>query len=614
VGQSVDLYGDNDSILQINGTTTINRGNFGIGTTTPSEALSVVGNIFSTGYANLSGPIYVGDGTASDQSLLVVNVDPVKYSSGQPNWYWSEDFGGSGAGGFAFDVPANTGYLGVMGNHDSGLFAIGDDVDGKSELVLVVGDADSYDNSAAWISTAWGASSGNILYQAYKPSGGSGLLTQSVATSGARTFYTNDGNNEYEAFSFDLDSVHIVNDVTMDNDLLVIGNSTTTGKLSGGWGSQFGTSTQYWKIEELDLTGSAIGDLGKYAMLAGYSDGTFSNVGAINDALVLYDGSDDDEIPLTFVANDSSYIGRIYYNGTAFIFDDVVTSSANLTVTGNLQVNGKITATGGVDPPYVSYTNESCDTIKQMYQDDEVKDNVMQFWNIDNRRFEYYLADKDVCYPLSQEGAPLESLPAEILDPSIASSTINLSGGFWQMDGETGYIKPITSLDLLDSDLLNVRSITSASGNWSIGEDGQIVVKSLRAESAEIEDLTIGTGVTIKDSDTGEYQCLYVASGSVETKAGPCQEAVDTSTSSDQSSTRGEGSRQEGDTSTTTPEVTDPDPADPDPVEATSTDLVLPDPVVPDEPESDPVIPEEPEPVAPSDPDPAPVPDSEMSE
>jgi hypothetical protein len=107
------------------------------------------------------------------------------------------------------------------------------------------------------------------------------------------------------------------------------------------------------------------------------------------------------------------------------------------------------------------------------------------------------------------------------LSSQVSQGTL-ASNELWRLDEVTGQIKTDYSLDLNNFDLLNVRAITSASGAWKIGESGSLVVKSVRAERGEFDEMIVNNGVTVKDSDTGEYQCLYVASGSVKTKPGPC--------------------------------------------------------------------------------------------
>ena len=78
--------------------------------------------------------------------------------------------------------------------------------------------------------------------------------------------------------------------------------------------------------------------------------------------------------------------------------------------------------------------------------------------------------------------------------------------------------KQQTEIDELKARL----EIVSASGNWSINEAGGLVVKDIKADTATFNQATITTGVTVRDDDTGEYQCLSVANGAVEVRPGQC--------------------------------------------------------------------------------------------
>lgn len=60
------------------------------------------------------------------------------------------------------------------------------------------------------------------------------------------------------------------------------GNLTTTGTITGGVNSQFGTATQYWNLEFLDL-----GAYGQYPMWIGYSDGALGNYGGFKNILCV---------------------------------------------------------------------------------------------------------------------------------------------------------------------------------------------------------------------------------------------------------------------------------------------------------------------------------------
>jgi len=103
-----------------------------------------------------------------------------------------------------------------------------------------------------------------------------------------------------------------------------------------------GTSTRYWQMETLDL-----GGLGKYPMLAAYSDGFLGNAGAIANSLIIYDKSGDDSMELSFSADDLSSIGQLVYDATLdmFTIQELNGAEAHLVLTGDLAVDGTGTST-----------------------------------------------------------------------------------------------------------------------------------------------------------------------------------------------------------------------------------------------------------------------------
>jgi len=71
--------------------------------------------------------------------------------------------------------------------------------------------------------------------------------------------------------------------------------------------------------------------------------------------------------------------------------------------TSKLHVIGKGTFTGGVDPPYISYSKESHESIRQYAEDVEEHEEVMQFWNGEAHRMEIYVISEDAFYTLTGE-------------------------------------------------------------------------------------------------------------------------------------------------------------------------------------------------------------------
>lgn len=75
--------------------------------------------------------------------------------------------------------------------------------------------------------------------------------------------------------------------------------------------------------------------------------------------------------------------------------------TSNAFVDGTLTVSGKVNAGGGVDPPYVSFSAETQDTIKQFAKEVNDHEEVMFFWNVDSKRFEVYHIAENVFYTLT---------------------------------------------------------------------------------------------------------------------------------------------------------------------------------------------------------------------
>jgi hypothetical protein len=70
---------------------------------------------------------------------------------------------------------------------------------------------------------------------------------------------------------------------------------------------------------------------------------------------------------------------------------------------------------------------------------------------------------------------------------------------------------PIRDFDMSSYSIINVRSIASLSGKWSIGEDGTLVAVKVKTKYLELQ-----------DEDTGETYCVKVKSGQLLHTAGEC--------------------------------------------------------------------------------------------
>ena len=71
--------------------------------------------------------------------------------------------------------------------------------------------------------------------------------------------------------------------------------------------------------------------------------------------------------------------------------------------TSKLHVIGKGTFTGGIDPPYISFSEESHESIRRYAKDVEEHEKVMQFWNGEAHRMEVYVISEDKIYTITGE-------------------------------------------------------------------------------------------------------------------------------------------------------------------------------------------------------------------
>lgn len=74
--------------------------------------------------------------------------------------------------------------------------------------------------------------------------------------------------------------------------------------------------------------------------------------------------------------------------------------------TSELYVSGKGTFSGGVDPPYISFSEETHESIRAYAEEVDEHEKVMQFWNGEAHRMEVYVINEDAFYTLT--GEPIE--------------------------------------------------------------------------------------------------------------------------------------------------------------------------------------------------------------
>ena len=66
-------------------------------------------------------------------------------------------------------------------------------------------------------------------------------------------------------------------------------------------------------------------------------------------------------------------------------------------------VTGKTTIPGGIDPPYVSFSGETHESIREYAKNAEKKEETMLFWSAENHRLEIYVINEDKFYTIIGE-------------------------------------------------------------------------------------------------------------------------------------------------------------------------------------------------------------------
>ncbi len=110
----------------------------------------------------------------------------------------------------------------------------------------------------------------------------------------------------------------------------------------------------------------------------------------------------------------------------------------------------------------------------------------------------------------------------------LADTTVsgNLNVGFTQIkDGEITVLGKERELKL--QAMTGAGAVNAFDGKILLTPEGVVVAKQIKADKAEIKDLEVETGVTIKDKSTGEPYCVFVENGGIKTEEGACQAKSD---------------------------------------------------------------------------------------
>ena len=103
-----------------------------------------------------------------------------------------------------------------------------------------------------------------------------------------------------------------------------------------------------------------------------------------------------------------------------------------------------------------------------------------------------------------------------------------LDGG-WLIDMKSGKIKTSYILDMDNKDIINARNILSASGAWSIDENGKLIVQEIETGKLKVGSQEKPTGITLYDTVTGAPYCIKVTNGAMVSAAGACVSSIDSS-------------------------------------------------------------------------------------
>lgn len=172
--------------------------------------------------------------------------------------------------------------------------------------------------------------------------------------------------------------------------LFVTGDITTLGKVG------VGTTVPATKlaVNNAAVAGSAM-SINRDSSVTGYANVRFDTAGAAKFSI----GLDKDLTP----------------SADKLTFYDYGAAATVMTITGDnvgigtaspsskLHVIGKATITGGVDPPYISFSNESYESIRKYAKNVEEHEKVMLFWNAKTKRIEVYVIGDDAFYAIDGE-------------------------------------------------------------------------------------------------------------------------------------------------------------------------------------------------------------------
>lgn len=187
-------------------------------------------------------------------------------------------------------------------------------------------------------------------------------------------------------------------------------------------------------------------------------------------------------------ANGTAYIQQVGTGSFALKTNGantlVMDSGNDVSIPGDLDVTGKITGTGGVDPPYVLYDRETRTAIAQRVEREVVEgklDGMVMFYNGDTDQMELFLPSKGE-FRLMATNAILE-----IVDPVEPFPVVEE----YYLDNNTGEVRTRQRHKARNKHMLNDGYIVDAATGKFLREDtGEEVIKEIAVEIKTHEKIT----------------------------------------------------------------------------------------------------------------------------
>ncbi len=217
-----------------------------------------------------------------------------------------------------------------------------------------------------------------------------------------------DGGTEFFFWDSDVPGFFQISDDLFLDGVIQVGSGvfTTYNRFGAGTAQSLEGADDLFVADEIELDGALFADGGIWV---GTDDGTDNDHIQFDDgtktlswdnAQSRFEFNEQLSVNELFIGNDNVDHDIEFFvggnpSGERFQWD---VSADAFEVSDDFTVFGKLTVTGLIDPPAITFSAETHDSIKQLAQNVEDHEEVMQFWNGDNNRFEVYVISQDVFY------------------------------------------------------------------------------------------------------------------------------------------------------------------------------------------------------------------------